>query len=73
MNKNVPCDGSDKRSCKESLPSNTVSSYSAGKDNEGNGDTTLDGNPVTTLKSNQRNYQEAEGNGNELMAEPLRD
>lgn len=63
LNKNVPC---DKRSCKESLPSNTISSYSAGKDNEGNGETTLDGNPVTTLKSKQRNYQEAEGNGNEL-------
>ncbi|KAB2627333.1 hypothetical protein D8674_020951 [Pyrus ussuriensis x Pyrus communis] len=73
LNKDVPCDrSSDKRSYKESLPSNTVSSYSTGSDNEGNGETTLDANPVATLKDQKRSYHETEGNGNELPIQALK-
>ncbi|CAN6561987.1 unnamed protein product [Malus baccata var. baccata] len=73
LNKDVPCDrSSDKRSYKESLPSNTVSSYSAGRDDEGNGETTLDVNPVATLKNQKRSYHETEGNGNELPIQALK-
>ncbi|KAM1175984.1 hypothetical protein ACFX19_028919 [Malus domestica] len=73
LNKDVPCNrSSDKRSYNESLPSNTVSSYSAGRDDEGNSETTLDANPVGTLKNQKRSYHETEGNGNELPIQALK-
>ncbi|PQQ02179.1 hypothetical protein Pyn_10784 [Prunus yedoensis var. nudiflora] len=64
LNKNMGCIRSfDKSSCKEPLPCHPVSWDTAGRGNEEKGETTLNRNPVATMKNQKRNYHETAGYG----------
>lgn len=73
LNKNVGCIRSfDKRSCNEPLPCHPVSWDTAGRGNEEKGETTLNKNPVATMKNQKRNYHETAGYGFPVQASKKR-